>query len=57
MKKVYPDAEAAVEGVMSNMTLIIGGFGLCGIPENCIDALAELNVDRADVRVQQRRRG
>ncbi len=44
MKKVYPDATAAVEGVMSNMTLILGGFGLCGIPENCIDALAELNV-------------
>jgi 3-oxoacid CoA-transferase subunit A len=44
MNKVYPDARAAIEGVTSNMTLIIGGFGLCGIPENCIDALAELNL-------------
>ena len=44
MTKVYPDARAAVEGVKSNMTLILGGFGLCGIPENSIDALAELNV-------------
>jgi 3-oxoacid CoA-transferase subunit A len=44
MNKTYPDARAAVAGVTSHMTLILGGFGLCGIPENCIDALAELDI-------------
>ncbi len=44
MNKVYPNARAAVDGVTSHMTLILGGFGLCGIPENCIDALADLDI-------------
>ena len=40
MKKVYPDAHAAVEGVLfDGMTIMAGGFGLCGIPENTIDAI------------------
>ena len=40
MKKVYPDAQAAVEGVLfDGMTIMAGGFGLCGIPENTIDAI------------------
>lgn len=42
MNKVYPDARSAVDGVQSDMTLLLGGFGLCGIPENCIEALASL---------------
>lgn len=42
--KVYPDAMAAVRGVADNMTLVLGGFGLCGIPENSILALRELGV-------------
>ena len=34
MKKVYPDARAALEGVLfDGMTIAAGGFGLCGIPE------------------------
>ncbi len=41
MNKVYPNAEAALEGIQDNMTLMIGGFGLCGIPENCITALVK----------------
>lgn len=44
MNKVYPDAQSAVEGVKSDMTLLLGGFGLCGLPENCIEALAKLDV-------------
>lgn len=40
MKKVYKDAESAIEGIKSGMTLMLGGFGLCGIPEKCIEALA-----------------
>lgn len=37
--KVYPNAVSALEGLQDGMTLIIGGFGLCGIPENSIEAL------------------
>ncbi|MFW2851279.1 CoA transferase subunit A [Sphingomonas sp. TX0543] len=40
MKKLYPDAAAALEGVLfDGMTICAGGFGLCGIPERLIDAL------------------
>jgi 3-oxoacid CoA-transferase subunit A len=39
-KKVYPDAASALRGVVKDgMTLMCGGFGACGIPENLIDAL------------------
>jgi len=45
MKKVYPDAAAALKGLLRNdMTIAAGGFGLCGIPENCIQALVESGV-------------
>ncbi len=45
MKKVYPNAKAALEGVVHNgMTMMAGGFGLCGIPENLIDALVDSGV-------------
>jgi len=44
MSKVVKDAHEAIKGIESNMTLMLGGFGLCGIPENCIAALAESNV-------------
>jgi 3-oxoacid CoA-transferase subunit A len=38
--KVFPDAAAALEGVVKDgITLMCGGFGACGIPENLIDAL------------------
>ncbi|MET0680054.1 MAG: CoA transferase subunit A, partial [Burkholderiales bacterium] len=40
MQKVYPTAAAALEGlVRDNITIAAGGFGLCGIPENLIQAL------------------
>lgn len=42
--KVYSDAKSALDGIKDNMTLIVGGFGLCGIPENSIKALKELGV-------------
>jgi 3-oxoacid CoA-transferase subunit A len=39
-KKVYPDAKAALDGVLSDgMTILAGGFGLCGIPEHMILAI------------------
>lgn len=43
-RKVYPDAKSAIDGVQDGMTLILGGFGLCGIPENSILALRESKV-------------
>jgi len=41
MKKIYSDFTEAVGGIEDGMTLMVGGFGLCGIPENLIKALAE----------------
>lgn len=42
--KVYKDATTALFDFQSGMTLMSGGFGLCGIAENCIDALTNMNV-------------
>ncbi len=40
MDKVYPNAAAALEGLLfDGMTIAAGGFGLCGIPENLIEGL------------------
>jgi len=44
MNKVYDNATAAIQGIQDNMTLMLGGFGLCGIPENCIAALVQSGV-------------
>jgi 3-oxoacid CoA-transferase subunit A len=45
LKKLYPDAKAALEGVLRNdMLIAAGGFGLCGIPERLIDAIVESGV-------------
>jgi 3-oxoacid CoA-transferase subunit A len=43
-KKVFTDAQSAIAGVKDGMTLLVGGFGLCGIPENCIEALRDSGV-------------
>jgi 3-oxoacid CoA-transferase subunit A len=44
MNKVVKDSKQAIEGIESGMTLMLGGFGLCGIPENCIEALKNSGV-------------
>ncbi len=45
MKKVFSDAASAIDGLVHDgMTLMAGGFGLCGIPENLIDALVASGV-------------
>lgn len=45
INKLYPSAAAALEGVVSDgMTLAVGGFGLCGIPEALITALRDSGV-------------
>ncbi len=41
MNKVYENAEKAIFDVMDNATIMLGGFGLCGIPENLISALVK----------------
>lgn len=44
MKKTYKNAEDAVADIQDGAVIMLGGFGLCGIPENCIDALVRKNV-------------
>jgi 3-oxoacid CoA-transferase subunit A len=45
MRKVYPDARAALDGLLfDGMTVMSGGFGLCGIPEHLILALRDSGV-------------
>ena len=45
MKKVFSDAVSALDGLVHDgMTVMAGGFGLCGIPENLIDALVATGV-------------
>ncbi len=44
MNKVVAGPAEALEGLKDNMTLMLGGFGLCGIPENCIAQLVKLGV-------------
>jgi 3-oxoacid CoA-transferase subunit A len=44
IRKTVSNAREALEGVADGMTLMLGGFGLCGIPENAIAELVRLNV-------------
>ncbi len=44
MKKTVRNAAEAIADIKNNQTLLLGGFGLCGIPENCIAALVEKGV-------------
>ncbi|MFT6602908.1 MAG: 3-oxoacid CoA-transferase subunit A, partial [Bacteriovoracaceae bacterium] len=44
LAKIYKDAADALKDFKSGMTLMSGGFGLCGIAENCIDALTLMDV-------------
>jgi len=44
MNKVVDNVGIAVEGIKDNMTLMLGGFGLCGIPENSISELVKIGV-------------
>ncbi|MCE3008523.1 MAG: CoA transferase subunit A [Bacteroidetes bacterium] len=44
INKVVADAEAATRDIPNGAVLMLGGFGLCGIPENCISALLKMGV-------------
>lgn len=45
MNKVVKNVEEALEGLQSNMTLMLGGFGLCGIPENSIAQMTKMDLN------------
>jgi len=45
MNKVYANALEALHDLKDNATIMLGGFGLCGIPENAIAALVQLGVN------------
>jgi 3-oxoacid CoA-transferase A subunit len=50
MKKIHPDAAAALDGLLfDGMTICAGGFGLCGIPERLIDAIQASGVKNLTV--------
>ena len=44
MNKVFGSADDAMKDIRDGATIMLGGFGLCGIPENCIAALVRLKV-------------
>jgi len=44
IKKTVADVAEALKGVEDGMTFMLGGFGLCGIPENAIDELVRLGI-------------
>src|SRR2546425_7847620 len=50
MKKVYPDAKSALDGILKDgMMIMSGGFGLCGIPETLSDAIRDSGVKNLTV--------
>jgi 3-oxoacid CoA-transferase subunit A len=44
LDKTFPDARSALEGLRDGMTVLVGGFGLAGIPEELILAVRELGI-------------
>ena len=46
MNKVIAGADLAVQDIANGATVMLGGFGLCGIPENCIRALVKSGVNQ-----------
>src|SRR6188768_4284581 len=44
MNKIVQGPDEAIKDIKDGMTLMLGGFGLCGIPENCIAALVRKGV-------------
>ncbi len=44
INKTVPNADEALKGIFSNAVIMLGGFGLCGIPENCIKAMLKLDI-------------
>ncbi len=51
INKVVENIEEALEGVVSNMTFMVGGFGLSGIPENAIAALSQKEIFGINIQI------
>jgi 3-oxoacid CoA-transferase subunit A len=49
VNKVFPDADAAIADVHDGATIMVGGFGLCGIPENLIAAIRRKGIQNLTV--------
>jgi 3-oxoacid CoA-transferase subunit A len=49
MNKVFANADAAVQDITDGATIMVGGFGLCGIPENLIEAIRRKGVQNLTV--------
>jgi len=49
VNKIFPSAEAAVTDIFDGATIMVGGFGLCGIPENLIEAVRARGVGNLTV--------
>ena len=45
INKVVGSVNEACKGIESGMTIMLGGFGLCGIPENCIQELVKMKIN------------
>jgi len=45
MNKIVAGADEAIRDIQSGATLMLGGFGLCGIPENCITAIVKKGIN------------
>ena len=57
VNKIYPDAKAALAGLLHDgMTIMSGGFGLCGIPAVLIDAIHNSGVEAASPQLLEQRR-
>jgi len=48
-EKVFANAKAALFDIKSGSSIMSGGFGLCGIAENCIDTLAEMDIENLTI--------
>ena len=44
MNKIFKDADSAIHDITDGKVIMLGGFGLCGIPENCISSLVKKGV-------------
>lgn len=44
MNKIFPGADEAIKDITDGCTIMLGGFGLCGIPENCIKAIVKKGI-------------
>ena len=53
INKQVANVKEALDGVANGMTLMLGGFGLCGIPENAISELVNMNVNNLTYEQQE----